>query len=557
MKTGTWRRRAAGGIALVAGLLLVAGIAGPATAATPAGPPYPAPVTGQRVYDYAGVFSAGAIAQAETTIATIEERTGAQVAVYTQVKPESDTLDAANADALALMNQWGVGRKGFDDGLVILFDMETNLRHGEVSLYAGSGFKTAFLTNQDRQDIFDNDMLPLLEVGDFDGALRAALAGVDAAATPTHAEQLSRARILNSVVGLGALAVALALVALVLFRWYRHGRDPFYLDDNSILMPAPPDGLTPAMATLLMDDRTSDRTVSAGMVDLAARGVLQFRQEEHKKTSVGVTGKEIPNLTPEGTLLAAVRDEADDGPFVSVTSMPKLAGSVGQFKSDIEGLAVAKGWLTGKPSTVVAIWFVIGLVEGAASIPLCVWSANLEASGGFLGGGALVVAGVVTCVMSWFMPCRTMAGAMLQAMLAAYRRTLQYTLQRAESMAQVVASHAVPWIETPDQAMAWGVAFGLDKEIDAVLHRSMAADQATGSGVGWYPMWWIPIGGHSGGYAGGFGGGTAGLYSASMVPDVGSMMSAIGSIGTSTTHSSGGSFGGGGGGGGGGAGGGF
>ena len=67
----------------------------------------------------------------------IEARTGAQIAVYTQVKPESDTLETANADALALMDQWGVGRKGFDDGLVILFDMETNLRHGQVSLYAG------------------------------------------------------------------------------------------------------------------------------------------------------------------------------------------------------------------------------------------------------------------------------------------------------------------------------------------------------------------------------------------------------------------------------------
>jgi uncharacterized protein len=557
MYTRTWRPRIAAAGALIAGLLLVAGISGVAAAVTPAGPPYPAPVTGQRVYDYAGIFSAGAIASAETTIATIEARTGAQVAVYTQVKPQSDTLDLANQDALDLMNQWGVGRKGFDDGLVILFDMESNLRHGQVSLYAGSGFKSAFLTNQDRQDIFDNDMLPLLEVGDFDGAIRAALAGVDAAATPEHAAQLERARILNAIVGLGALALAVALIAFVLFRWYRHGRDPFYLDDNSILMPAPPDGLTPAMATLLINDRTSDRTVSAGMVDLAARGVLQFRQEEHSKTSVGVTGKEIPNITPEGTLLTAVRDNADDGPFVSITSMPNLAGPIGQFKNDIERLAVEKGWLTGKPSTVVAIWFVVGALEAAASIPLFVWSANLEASGGFLGGGALVVAGVVTCVTSWFMPCRTMAGAMLQAMLAAYRRTLQYTLQRAESMAQVVASHAVPWIDTPDKAMAWGVAFGLDREIDDVLHRSMAADQATGSRVGWYPMWWIPIGGHSSAYAGGFGGGTAGLYSASMVPDVGSMMSAIGSIGASTTHSSGGSFGGGGGGGGGGAGGGF
>ena len=69
------------------------------------------------------------------------------------------------------MNQWGVGRKGFDDGLVILFDMQGNLIHGQVSLYAGAGFKAAYLTNNDRQAIFENDMLPLLKSQDFDGAL--------------------------------------------------------------------------------------------------------------------------------------------------------------------------------------------------------------------------------------------------------------------------------------------------------------------------------------------------------------------------------------------------
>ena len=58
------------------------------------------------------------------------------------------------------MDQWGVGRRGYDDGLVIMFDMEYNLRHGQVSLYAGSGFKAAYLTNAERQAIFDDHMMP-------------------------------------------------------------------------------------------------------------------------------------------------------------------------------------------------------------------------------------------------------------------------------------------------------------------------------------------------------------------------------------------------------------
>jgi len=34
----------------------------------------------------------------------------------------------------------GVGRKGFDDGLVILFDMQANRIHGQASLYRGAAF---------------------------------------------------------------------------------------------------------------------------------------------------------------------------------------------------------------------------------------------------------------------------------------------------------------------------------------------------------------------------------------------------------------------------------
>jgi uncharacterized membrane protein YgcG len=557
------RGRRRSGLAALAGvtvwLLLLLSAGAMAAASPPAGPPYPDAVTGQRVYDYAGIFSAGTVTQAEATIKAIEARTGAQVAVYTQVKPQSDTLELADKDALALMNQWGVGRKGFDDGLVILFDMQDNLQHGQVSLYAGTGFRAAFLTDADRQAIFDNDMKPKLVEGDLDGALTTALADVDTAATPQHADELSRARILNSLVGFGAAILAAFLVFVVLFRWYTHGRDPIYIDDNSVLMPAPPDGLTPAMATLLMDDRTSSRTVSAAMVDLAARGLLRFQQDSEflgKTTTIGVTGQTAVITTPEADLFVAIGQAVGPDGFVPTSAGRQLLPALGQFKSDLEWLSVQKGWLTAKPTRVVGIWIGIAIAEGAAAIPLLVWTSTLDASGGFLGGGALVLAAIITCITAWFMPCRTKLGAMLRAMLAAYRRTLQYTLAQSASMDEVVGRKALPWVTTPDAAMAWGVALGLSADVEMVLGRTVSASRASGRQVGWYPMWFYASG-FSGG-SGGFGGagGGSGLFSAGAIPDVGSMMSSLGSIGA-TGGGSGGGFGGGGGGGGGGAGGGF
>jgi uncharacterized membrane protein YgcG len=555
------RRLQIGSFAAAAAWLLLLGSAGLVSSAPPPGPPYPDAVTGQRVYDFAGIFSPGTVSSAEATIKAIEVRTGAQVAVYTQVKPESDTPAAADDDALALLNQWGVGRKGFDDGLVILFDMQGNLVHGQVSLYAGYGFKASFMTNADRQAVFDNDMKPLLTQSrpDFDGALRNALADVDAAATPAHADELSRARILNALVGFGAALLAVLLVGLAFYRWYTHGRDPVYIDDDSVLMPAPPDGLTPAMATLLMYDRTSSRTVSAAMIDLAARGLLRFRQESKllgHKTELGITGQGEAPATPEAGLYQAVATWAGQDGFVPKATARELLPAISKVKGDLETLAVQKGWLTGKPSRVVGIWIVIAVVEGVAALPLIYWTLALDASGGFLGAAALLIAAAATGVIAWFMPCRTKLGAMLRAMLAAYKRTLQYTLAQSSSMDEVVGRRALPWVTTPDAAMAWGVAFGLNADIEAVLNRTVSASTASGRQMGWYPLWFAGPASGWGGFGGG-GGGAAGLYSGTPIPDIGSMMSSLGSIGSTGGGAGGGSFGGGGGGGGGDAGGGF
>ena len=61
----------------------------------------------------------------------------------------------AEAHAQALMDQWGVGRRGFDDGLVILYDLDPSLVHGQVQLFAGPGYRATFLSNEERQAIFD------------------------------------------------------------------------------------------------------------------------------------------------------------------------------------------------------------------------------------------------------------------------------------------------------------------------------------------------------------------------------------------------------------------
>jgi hypothetical protein len=167
---------------------------------------------------------------------------------------------------------------------------------------------------------------------------------------------------------------------------------------------------------------------------------------------------------------------------------------------------------------------------------------------------------VVILLFAGSMPSVTMPGAMIRAMLAAYRRTLHKTMEQARSMQQVVDEVALDWLETPDQAVVWGTALGLQGDIEAVLKRSLEDLDAgrTMASSTYFPGWYHTSDGSSFASAAAAGSGGS-IFSGSGVPDVGGMMSALGTIGNSPSSSGGGGgfSGGGSGGGGGGAGGGF
>src|SRR5436190_430172 len=105
---------------------------------------------GRYVYDLAGIWSQSAIDQAQSTAVAIRDRTGAELAIVSWPSDDSDvSTGTARTDAITIMDTWGVGRAGVNDGLVVLFDMDSGSRqHGQIYLYAGSGFLDRYL-NED------------------------------------------------------------------------------------------------------------------------------------------------------------------------------------------------------------------------------------------------------------------------------------------------------------------------------------------------------------------------------------------------------------------------
>lgn len=551
------------------------------------GPPFPEPVAGQRVYDTAGIFSSLAISLAEQHIRDIEAASGAQVTVFSQLVPDGTSTAVAESQAQALMDQWGVGRKGFDDGLVILFDIYAdNTCHGQVQLYAGPGYAAVYLANDDRQRIYEQDMLPSLKSCDMNGALIAAMLRITEATTPEHAATLQRARQLNAVLGLVvAPALLLLFVGGGLLRWRQSGRDPVYLDDPSILMPAPPPGLTPAAGAAIRDGGVNRRALTAASLDLAVRGQISFKQEPPEQFSdepgLGIyTGQAVGGDPAEQARAARARRRPMDdatrylGSRIDAAAGAKaylppdritaLGEATGEFNSRLEKYLVAQGWYKATPSSVSGRWYGGSVLLFIAGIATFILGVNLPSGGVVLCAIALFVSAVGVGIIGAAMPSRTRDGAVVRAMLEAYRRTLALTMAQATSMGEVVEKSAIPLIESPDDAVAWGVALGLQDEVEGVLQRS-AGEQATGTATAYMPAWYASSAMHSTSSSGSHGL-APGLMSSSPVPDFGGMMAALGTIGSSPPASSssggggssGGGFGGGGsGGGGGGAGGGF
>lgn len=582
--TRTWFARLVRSALAAGWLLLIGGSAVLAADPPLAGPPFPAPQADVVVYDYADILSPATEARATQIITDIEHRTGAEIVVYAQYKPGSDE-DSTEQDAIDLIDQWGVGRAGFDDGLAIMWNtgrlecMPGVSGNGQVQLYAAPGYRAAYLSNEERQSIFDNDMLPYLRQCDEDSALLAALDKIDAAATPEHAQMLDRARIIDAAIGLIlGPGIFILLVGWVGISWLRYGKDPVYLDDPSVLMPAPPPDLTAASGAAIWDGRSSRRALTTAMLDLASRGEIGFKPEGGLlglRTKAGIQINETydaddpliarnrrkPLSAAEQYALERLRGIASPltGNYIGASDLLKFGKYVSSFDNQIESHVVKKGWFRERPAKATERWASRAILILIAGFIGFIIGVNIPSGGVVVFTVALMAAAFVMLFIARQMPARTMAGAMIYAMLAAYRRTMEKTMAQARSMTTVVEEPTLAWMETPDQAIAWGVALGLQRDVEEVLGRSAEDAQA---GVSTYhpylPAWY---GGGLTSGQGGQGGFAPGLMSSSAIPNFGGMMAALSSIGNSPSSSgsggSGGFSGGGSGGGGGGAGGGY
>jgi uncharacterized membrane protein YgcG len=548
--------------------IIAAGLAALAIAAAPlaiAQMTLPPSREGVYVYDLAQIWDAPAELEAQRIAEGIRARTEAQLAIVSWPSDHFDvSTETARADALTIMNTWGVGRKDINDGLVVLFDMdEGEKEHGQVYLYAGAGFLERYMNEDEAATIVNDDMLPRAKEGDIDGALLAGLRHIDRIVQPNGNPERGLANAINLLLGGIVLGAGVLVLLLFLRTWWERGRDAEVpLIDDSVLLPGPPPGLTPALATVLRKDGVDREAFTSALVDLGHRGLATFQADPGNDKHVNLVVPPSPLVDPnslearrrplgsaEQQLAASIEAKSTGG----VLSWSTLKAGEGaklyeSFRKNLGRSAKAAGFFREDPNKLSATWAGIGaLLIGLVVVFAFFFVLDLnEASDRLIKPGkailiapvlASVLLGILVIAFSGRLVARTLAGAQALGMALAYRNTLRWELKRAHTVGEAVTQtqSKLPWITTPDLLTVWAVAFGLKDEIDDLIRETFEEAQKTGASY-WAPVWYAGSGG---------------------IGSVGSLASSIGSISTSATSSSGGGYGGGGGGGGGGAGGGF
>jgi hypothetical protein len=470
------------------------------------------------------------------------------------------------------MDQWGIGRSGFDDGLVLLVGLNDDRVHGKVSLFGGSGFISQHIDESELTGIIDSDFVPRAADGDLNAAMLDTIDAVQERMAPDTIP-LTVGRVVNAAMGLiGAPLALLMTLGWAGWKWRREGDDPELTDSPSILMAGPPAEMTPPLATVVRAGRANAHSTNTLLAELAGSGRLSFHNLDQVR---GMHSDDDPDpLTdpaielradardddrlprPEREAWEAVKRLAGGSERLSRERLWQVNSQMGEVRNSLEEEAMRLGWFTQLPSKAISrmTWTGVGIaVIGAGVIGIGV---ILPMSGAVMLGAAFVLGGIGVMAFGQQMSQRSPQGAYVDAMLKAYRRTLQKTMDQARSMGEVVEQPEIAKLaDTPDKAVVWGMALGLHNEVAEVLARGLEEQKrATGSPVGaYYPLWlgssssgsgWSAA--SAGDLAGGVTDGSGSIFSGSAIPDIGGMFDALGSVGSSPPSSSSSSSGGGG-----------
>jgi len=125
------------------------------------------PALRARVTDTTGTLDAAAIARIEAPLAALESAKGSQIAVLVIPTTGGESIEAY---AVRAFEQWGIGRKGVDDGLLLVVARDDRT----VRIEVGYGLEGA-VPDAIAHRVIQEYLVPKFRSGDFAGGIEAAV----------------------------------------------------------------------------------------------------------------------------------------------------------------------------------------------------------------------------------------------------------------------------------------------------------------------------------------------------------------------------------------------
>ncbi len=120
------------------------------------------------VNDFAGMLSSQAKASLERELSAFEQETGHELTVVTIATHGTD--ETIETYATKLFEEWGIGKKKEDDGLLLLIARDDR----EMRIEVGYGLEGA-VTDLESSHVIRDVLTPAFKAGDYDGGVNAAM----------------------------------------------------------------------------------------------------------------------------------------------------------------------------------------------------------------------------------------------------------------------------------------------------------------------------------------------------------------------------------------------
>lgn len=127
----------------------------------------PVPTLEHRVTDLTGTLTPDTAARLESTLAQFEQAKGSQIALLMVPTTQPEDIDQYG---IRVAEQWKLGRKGVDDGAILIVAKDDHRVRIEVG-YGLEGVLSDVIANR----IINEDIVPRFKAGDFSGGVEAGL----------------------------------------------------------------------------------------------------------------------------------------------------------------------------------------------------------------------------------------------------------------------------------------------------------------------------------------------------------------------------------------------